>query len=253
MWGAFHRERCSEEYNRLWIEFLMESIDCRDPHPIFYQHVTDLLFEEMIKEEYQVADTSTDTIRKEALTYEERNVLRYVGGYVLRALRKKLERSGQPRKKELLLCLTELNESKEEDHYDESSDWLCIKDRGGLNHITHNLFMLMCAMELEVKHHINSTKAQPDSFMKEELKRKLTANDDVGQYWDVLSINWTEEDGKLLLSMIIDHWITVRGFAYTSMWMEKYKNSARKKVQKSKGIRKTVMGTSTSTSEDNMQ
>ena len=29
-------------------------------------------------------------IGKEALTYEERNVLRYVGGYMLRALNKKL-------------------------------------------------------------------------------------------------------------------------------------------------------------------
>ena len=37
---------------------------------------------------------SSDTaIGKEALTYEERNVLRYVGGYMLRALKKKLERN----------------------------------------------------------------------------------------------------------------------------------------------------------------
>ncbi len=39
---------------------------------------------------------SQDTSWKEALTYEERNVLRYVGGYLLRALKKKLDRSGQP-------------------------------------------------------------------------------------------------------------------------------------------------------------
>ena len=68
----------------------------------FYQHLTDLLYEDIAKD---VAENDTqDTSRKEALTYEERNVLRYFGGYLLRALKKKLKGFGQPCKKELEQC-----------------------------------------------------------------------------------------------------------------------------------------------------
>ena len=136
------------------------------------------------------------------------------------------------------------------DDYGESSDWVCIKDRGGLNHLSYGMYMLMCSLEIEVKHHIK-TNVKPDKFNTKDVFRKLMTNEDVEHYWDTLSINWSEEDRVLLLSMIIDHWITVRGFAYTSAWMEKYKNTEHKKVQRSKGIRKTVMGSTSSNSDDN--
>ena len=78
--GAFHRERCSDKYKQLWSGFLLESIRCSDINPIFYQSIT------------------------------EKNVIRFIGGYILRALKKKMERSLQPLKKELLLCLSDLLE-----------------------------------------------------------------------------------------------------------------------------------------------
>ena len=83
----------------------------------FFQHLTDLLYRVVIKEEYPIIErdtaVSSDTSRQGALTYEERNVLRYVGGYMLRALMK--------------LCLTELlEESGEDEEYNESTDWISI-------------------------------------------------------------------------------------------------------------------------------
>ena len=79
MWGSFHRERCSAEYKALWTTFLTNSVN-ESAQPIFYQHLTDIIFKDIIKNEYPVKESNT--IRKEALTYEERNVLRYVGGYM---------------------------------------------------------------------------------------------------------------------------------------------------------------------------
>ena len=47
----------------------------------------------------------------ESLSYEEKNALRYTAGYnVPRALKKKIDRSSHPLKKELLLCLLNLSE-----------------------------------------------------------------------------------------------------------------------------------------------
>ena len=66
IWGAFHAERCSTEYTSLWSTFLMNSIH-QDAHPIFFQHLTDLLYRVVIKEEYPIIErdtaASSDTTR----------------------------------------------------------------------------------------------------------------------------------------------------------------------------------------------
>ncbi len=50
--------------------------------PIFYQYVTDKLFRKPVNNEHQGAE----------LSYEEENAIRYVAGYVCRAVRSQLKR-----------------------------------------------------------------------------------------------------------------------------------------------------------------
>ena len=79
--------------------------------------------------------------------------------------------------------------------------------------MSHNMFLLISSMEIVVKKHI-ALNASLDNFsMKDELSSKIISNEEVEYYWDILSVNWAEIEGKLLLSLIVDHWITVRGFA----------------------------------------
>lgn len=44
--------------------------------------------------------------------------------------------------------------------------------------------------------------------------------DEVKYHWNTLSVNWEAEEGKVLLPMIIQLWVTMRGFAYVSAWVE---------------------------------
>ena len=62
------------------------------------------------------------------------------------------------------------------------------------------------------------------------------------QHWSTISANWEEEEasGELLKS-IVEHWVTIRGFSFTSAFMEKYKLTHMKTLQKSKGLRKTLV------------
>lgn len=70
--------------------------------------------------------------------------------------------------------------------------------------------------------------------------------------WSDLSINWGKEESNKLLRLIVEHWMTVRGFSFTSAFMERYKQKHKKTVQKSKGLRKNLMGKSTKiTDNDN--
>ncbi len=58
--------------------------------------------------------------------------------------------------------------------------------------------------------------------------------------WLIVSVNWDDEDGKLLLKMIAEQWVTVRGFSNAKSLMEDYKRRSKKNVQKSKGLRKQL-------------
>ena len=58
--------------------------------------------------------------------------------------------------------------------------------------------------------------------------------------WHLLSSEWEEESGTTLLKMIISEQVKIRGFSYTSSWIEKYKASQKITIQKSKGLRKQL-------------
>ena len=45
-------------------------------------------------------------------------------------------------------------------------------------------------------------------------------------YWSILSVELQEETkSKKLLYMIVEHWITIRGFSHASALMEQYKQN----------------------------
>ena len=68
-----------------------------------------------------------------------------------------------------------------------------------------------------------------------EVKTAVPSNEDVQFYWTLLSVEGGGEASKLLLSMLIDLWVTIRGFSYASSWMEEYKRANKGTVRKSKG------------------
>ena len=73
-------------------------------------------------------------------------------------------------------------------------------------------------------------------------------DEDVQFHWSMLAVNWDNEEADALLPMLAEQWVTVRGFSFTSGWMEKFKQTAKKSIQKSKGIRKQLIATPTCTS-----
>ena len=56
--------------------------------------------------------------------------------------------------------------------------------------------------------------------------------------WALASASWQEEDSNVLLQMIVEHWVTLRGFSNAKSLLEKYKQKSRQGVQKSKGLRR---------------
>ena len=89
MWGSFHRLRTSVTFISRWKNFLKEVITAT-ACPIFFQHLTSTIFMDMIRQEFPVVETGPQRQEAQALSYEEKNALRYAAGYVPRHLKKRL-------------------------------------------------------------------------------------------------------------------------------------------------------------------
>ena len=78
---------------------------------IFYQFVTNAIFEEVVLHYFAIEDMESKEITS-YFTYEELNALRYTAGYVLKSVLHKIENSKtNPHQKEVMtLCLTDLKE-----------------------------------------------------------------------------------------------------------------------------------------------
>ena len=240
MWKRLFQVRSSAEFRSKWSSFLSSSIGV-SASPIFYQFVVDSVFNILLKEHHQIDILVEDDIEA-SLNYEEKNALRYTAGYVTRGLIKKLKRSCNPRKKQLIAYLVEMNTDEELPGVakDESEDWVDLVDRGGLTHIGSMTFGVFGSMELEVRRFLARNPSQLGEI-KEELCKRIVSDEDVLFYWAIISAGWGVEDSKLLLEHIIEYYVTIRGFSFASGWMEKYKQANKKSTQKSKGVRKQLV------------
>ena len=234
MWGAYHRLRTSEEYVRIWKEFLNEAIG-QSSCAIFFQRVGDYMVKELIANHFEVVAPPREE-KELSLNSFEANSLRYSAGYVPRALRKKLLKSAHPSKNELVVCLLDMLDDGE-DEQTESHEWILKLDRGGLTHITNVCYQLFVAMELHIRRHLQPNKSV--NFL--EVQASILSNKDVLFYWSIVGSDWEEEESAALLPMVVNLWVTMRGFSNASAWVETYKAEHKKSVQKSKGVRKQLL------------
>ena len=95
-------------------------------------------------------------------------------------------------------------------------------------------------MEEDVQRNIKHKSKSQVSLNVAALRASIIGNQDVVFYWSIAAAQFDEKEAELLLEKITDLWITVRGFAYTSGWLEQYKQKEKKGIQKSKSLRTRV-------------
>ena len=89
LWISYHELMASKLFVTKWEAFFF---DCSGKvPPLLYQHITDELFEDINKKSFGTSaklPASESPANVEALSNEEENAIHYVGGYVLRELKK---------------------------------------------------------------------------------------------------------------------------------------------------------------------
>ena len=235
MWTNFHTLRISEDFRGRWAQFLGKCTS--EAPPAFYQYVTQRMFEGEVKREFAVTAHCGNS--PEELTPDDRSAVRYVAGYICRKIREKLERTKIQGKNDMLLTLFEFRSSIHSE--DQSEDWIKAIDRGGLWHVIDDVYVLFCYIEENIRAEVADITAETwCEEHKQKLMDSLKVDEDIQFQWEVLVYELETVVAQKLLQMLLELYITVRGFAFANSIMELYKQSKKTNLQKSKAVRRKV-------------
>ena len=136
------------------------------------------------------------------------------------------------------------SDNDEDDFLAYTKYWINQVNCGGLFQLNTTTFQFFVSIEQEVqlllpKHMAKSNHDVDSGTFKETIVRRIMHNDDVEWNWTILpQCIDTEHDAVELLESIVTLWVTIRGYAITSTWMEIYKAATKKNIVKSHGLRK---------------
>lgn len=249
-WADYHTYRCTPFFCEMWITFVSR-ITGRNPHPTFYQHVTHHILKLLIKQRYtlpssrelvsEATATSSGNVSSTSnndLTIEEQNALRYVCGYIVRTVRYILEKSKYDSKEEMIMCLVGMY-GDEIDEERGTEAWCNMIDRGGLWHVSDETYELFLEIETVVRRYYRPELASCFAEQK-VVEQAILENDRVLFYWSLFTLSIDNSAANKLLKLFIKKYITTRGFYFATSFVELYKKSNNKLLQKGKGLRKEL-------------
>ena len=153
MWQQYYIHRSTEEFADNWGAFLKQSGAI--PSQTLYQHVTDIVFNHLIKEHFTTPSEPTQDTCTPTLDYNEKNALCYISGYITRQAYCKFKDSKHELKDELCLCLAEMNDVDPDEMKDESNEWMTAVDRVLLKYVTSMMYCRFTSAVVELRKHLH--------------------------------------------------------------------------------------------------
>ena len=230
LWIGYHELTSSKLFVTKW-EVFLANVSGMVP-PLLYQHITDKLFEDIIKKsiELPISETSVDDVI--ILNDEEENAIHYVGGYVLRELKRDHSNSF------ILPLLEKLTDSEKRPAIDANRQWITLVDRGGLTKITDEAYQCFYDIEIAIRRFlkINNTRNMNETFSKKVIEAILS-DDNLLFDWCFAAECIDQEIADQCLQKIVKKWFIIRGFSFASSLMEMYKQATKKGTDKAKPLR----------------
>ena len=97
-----------------------------------------------------------------------------------------------------------------------SVTWINAIDRGGLWHLNDDVFALYCDIEYEIRRHLTTTRSVPHEGFKHRSLMASPAMKACSSSGVFSLQSWTHTVANCLRDMIIELYVTVRGFAWSN-------------------------------------
>ena len=244
LWPKFHSFRL-KEVPRIWkvAEGIVPGLD-----PILVQKATLLYLTVIMNNAYPTCKTPKEgkQHRREGMSMEEHNAVRYVAGYVVRKMKKKYSNKGSVSICQCLLQMEEGNSLPEEsvdyNFMSYTRAWVQIIDRGGLFKVSDRVYCFFLELELSLYPHLRKQlEINQSNSSKEELLHTVESDEDVQFAWSFLTVDLTEPESSILLKDVIQLWTTIRGYSIAAQFMEDYKQATRRSTKAKTSLRKELL------------
>ena len=249
LWPKFHSFRL-KEVPHIWkvAEGIVPGLD-----PILVQQATLLYLTVIMNNVYPTCEPPKveKQHRREEMSMEEQNTVRYVAGYVVRKMKKNYSDKGSVSICQCLLQMEEGNSLPEETVDDNfmsyTSAWVEIIDRGGLFKVSDRVYCFFLELELSLYPHLRKQlEINQSNSSKEELLRTVESDEDVQFAWSLLTVDLTHSESSTLSKDVIQLWTTIRGYSIAAQFMEDYfmedyKQATRQSTKAKKSLRKELL------------
>lgn len=241
----FHQARL-QAIPTIWKSFT-DAAGINIVEPLNLQAVSQQLFTSCMKQFFDIVRTSTSAGTSRANEHflaDEENVLRYVSGSVVMKLLKKIKKPTATSIKDaqFLECLSQMsNRDEDSPCSDYTLEWTDSLSRGKLLVVNESTFTLFKAVEAKTRQALPSCLTEDAPSKKIKLIEAIANDRMVQMHWQRVGNSVIDDTiSQELLKMLVDMWVTMRGFALTSKWMEEYKLEKEKALKKSKSLRKEL-------------
>lgn len=187
LWVGLFKYVKSDKYELSWSSIARHAKT--EAAPTLYYFVTNYMLNKLLQTMYPTAKNS-DTQALTSLTKDEEAALSYIGGYLVRAVTKKVKKSPEGSSKNgLLISLDKLHEHPDEVqddgdiHEQQEPDWISICNRGGLYLVRTEFQNFLVSAELIVKRLITSIE---DMQIYERIKPEVKKDEEVLFWWEIL-------------------------------------------------------------------
>ena len=123
----------------------------------------------------------------------------------------------------------------------ESQKWFNGINRGGLTCCSDDFYNFY-TVEVSIK---DALQTYTNTLNLTKITEQITSNTNVNQTWttlcstEIITEQYVYDE---LLNEILKFCIQIRGFAFTSKWMEDFKKKKKKNLQKTKSLRNKIQG-----------
>ena len=112
-------------------------------------------------------------------------------------------------------------------------------NRGGLFEVNDKAFHFFLDLEVRVRMHLPKLLQPNSGSMKQAVMEDITENDDVLLSWMTVTADFDDEIlSSELLHLVVELWLTIRGFSAAGAWMEYYKQCKEKETKRKHSLRK---------------
>ncbi len=242
MVAKWHGIRCAQQFVdavNLVFTTLLSTDELPPLH--FVQLFGQKLFDRLVLKHEAVLPRNSDMQQPHRLSTLEENALRYVAGYIVAKLKRKISKFAEGDIcDQLIAALTTGSEKSTRLNY--TKEWVTKQSRGGLILVNDTTFLFFRKLEEHVFFNLPKTTAQLRGIdIRAPMQASALQDRELLDKWTYIARGIVPASVSLdIFQCIIDFYIQIRGHSFASVIVEKYKQSEKTHQKGAKGLRSTL-------------